>query len=41
MKTDWFTLQDARLQFLSYKEEGVEMAVASQVDEYGRQGDQA
>ena len=35
MKTDWFTLQDARLQFLSYKEEGVEMAVASQVSPTG------
>ena len=30
-KSDWFTLQDARLHFLSYKEDGVEMAVASQV----------
>ena len=34
-KTDWFTLQDARLQFLSYKEEGIEMAVASQVSPTG------
>ena len=34
-KTDWFTLQEARLQFLSYKEEGVEMAVASQVSPTG------
>lgn len=35
MKTDWFTLQDARLQFLSYTQEGVEMAVASQVSPTG------
>ena len=35
MKTDWFTLQDARLQFLSYDEKGVEMAVASQVSPTG------
>ncbi len=34
-KTDWFTLQDARLHFLSYKEEGIEMAVASQVSPSG------
>ena len=34
-KSDWFTLQDARLHFLSYKEEGIEMAVASQVSPTG------
>ncbi len=34
-KTDWFTLQDARLHLLSYKEEGMEMAVASQVSPTG------
>ena len=34
-KTDWFTLQDARLQLLPYKEEGIEMAVASQVSPSG------
>lgn len=34
-KTDWYTLQDARLQFLSYRQEGVEMAVASQVSPTG------
>ena len=34
-KTDWFSLQDARLQLLSYKEEGIEMAVASQVSPTG------
>ena len=34
-KSDWFTLRDARLHFLSYKEEGIEMAVASQVSPTG------
>lgn len=34
-KTDWFTLQDARLQLCSYNEEGVELAVASQVSPTG------
>jgi limonene 1,2-monooxygenase len=34
-KTDWFTLQDARLQLLAYNEEGVEIAVASQVSPTG------
>ena len=36
-KADWFTLQDARLHFLPYKEEGIEMAVASQVSPTGSQ----
>lgn len=34
-KTDWFTLQDARLQLPSYDEKGVEMAVASQISPTG------
>lgn len=35
LKTDWFTLQEARLQLLSYRPEGVEIAVASQVSPTG------
>jgi limonene 1,2-monooxygenase len=34
-KTDWFTLQDARLQMLPYSQPGVEFAVASQVSPTG------
>jgi limonene 1,2-monooxygenase len=34
-KTDWFTLQSARLQLSSYNERGVEIAVASQVSPTG------
>jgi limonene 1,2-monooxygenase len=34
-KTDWFTLQSARLQLGSYNEEGVEIAVASQISPTG------
>jgi limonene 1,2-monooxygenase len=34
-KNDWFTLQEARLQLLSYKAEGVEIAVANQVSPTG------
>lgn len=34
-KTDWFALQDARLQLPSYNEGGVEMAVASQISPTG------
>lgn len=34
-KTDWFTLQEARLQLPSFGEGGVEMAVASQISPTG------
>jgi limonene 1,2-monooxygenase len=34
-KTDWFALQSARLQLSSYAQEGVEIAVASQVSPTG------
>lgn len=34
-RTDWFTLQDARLQLLPYREEGMEIAVASMVSPTG------
>ena len=34
-KTDWFELQEARLQLEPYNEEGIEMAVASQVSPTG------
>ena len=34
-KTDWFVLQEARLQLLPYREEGVEIAVASIVSPAG------
>jgi limonene 1,2-monooxygenase len=34
-KTDWFTLQDARLQLLPYHEDGMEIAVASMVSPTG------
>ena len=34
-KTDWFELNDAKLQYVSYNERGVEMAVASQVSPAG------
>lgn len=34
-KTDWFNLQQAQLQFLSYDDRGVEIAVASQVSPTG------
>jgi limonene 1,2-monooxygenase len=34
-KTDWFTLQDARLQMLPYSQPSVEFAVASQVSPTG------
>jgi limonene 1,2-monooxygenase len=34
-KTDWFTLQEARLQLRSYTEKGVEIAVANQVSPTG------
>lgn len=34
-KSDWFELNDAQLQFVSYNERGVEMAVASQVSPTG------
>lgn len=34
-KTEWFTLQDARLQLQSYNESGVEISVASQVSPTG------
>jgi limonene 1,2-monooxygenase len=34
-KTDWFVLQDARLQMLPYSQPGVEFAVASQVSPTG------
>lgn len=35
VKTDWFTLQEARLQLRSYTEKGVEIAVANQVSPTG------
>lgn len=35
MKTDWFELNDAMLQFVPYDERGVEIAVASQVSPTG------
>lgn len=35
MKTDWFTLQDARLQVPPYNDAGVEIAVANQVSPTG------
>ncbi|MEC9247682.1 MAG: LLM class flavin-dependent oxidoreductase [Pseudomonadota bacterium] len=34
-KSDWFNLQNAQLQFVSYKDRGVEVAVASQVSPTG------
>ncbi|MDA0823010.1 MAG: LLM class flavin-dependent oxidoreductase [Proteobacteria bacterium] len=34
-KSDWYNLQDAQLQFVSYNERGVEIAVASQVSPTG------
>jgi limonene 1,2-monooxygenase len=34
-KTEWFTLERAQLQYLSYNESGVEMAVANQVSPTG------
>jgi limonene 1,2-monooxygenase len=34
-KTEWFTLDNASLQFLPYREDGVEIAVASQVSPTG------
>lgn len=34
-KTDWYNLQKAQLQFVSYNERGVEIAVASQVSPTG------
>ena len=34
-KSDWFDLQEAQLQFVSYNERGVEIAVASQVSPTG------
>ena len=34
-KSDWFDLQRAQLQFVSYNERGVEIAVASQVSPTG------
>lgn len=34
-ESDWFTLKDARLQLRSFREEGIEMAVASQVSPAG------
>lgn len=35
METDWFTLNNARLQLLSYNERGVEISVANQVSPTG------
>ncbi|MFW2829265.1 LLM class flavin-dependent oxidoreductase [Sphingomonas sp. ID0503] len=35
METDWFKLQEARLQLTSYNEQGVEIAVANQVSPTG------
>ena len=37
-KSDWFELRDAHLQFVSYNERGVEIAVASQVAPTGATG---
>ncbi len=35
METDWFTLNNARLQLLSYNQQGVEISVANQVSPTG------